>query len=78
MNETNQSVSFRLYNDGHPVFNQLGMSEIKEIWGDEQIYSYERPYFTLDFELPSETKEVLMPSGSDVMEQLKRSQILIM
>ena len=71
MNETMQSVSFRLYNNSYPVFNSLGMSEIKEIWGDEQIYSYQRPYFTLDFELPSETQEVLMPSGPDVMKQLK-------
>ena len=54
------------------------MSEIKEIWGDEHIYSYKRPYFTLDFELPSETEEVLMPSGSDVMKQLKETRILIM
>lgn len=71
MNETNQSVSFRLYNANYPVFNQIGLSEIKEIWGDEQIYSYQRPYFTLDFELPSETQKVLMPSGPDVMKQLK-------
>lgn len=71
MNETTESVKFRLYNENYPVFNQLGMSEIKEIWGDEQIYSYQRPYFTLDFELPSETQKVLMPSGSDVMKQLK-------
>lgn len=74
MNGTTQSVSFRLYNDSYPVFNQSGMSEIKEIWGDEQIYSYQRPYFTLDFELPSETQEVLMPSGPDVMKKLMQKQ----
>ena len=71
MNETNQSVSFRLYSDDYPVFNQLGMSEIKEIWGDEQIYSYKRPYFTLDFALPDETQKVVLPSGPDVMKQLE-------
>lgn len=71
MNETYQSVSFRLYNEGYPVFSPLGMAEITEIWGDEQIYSYQRPYFTLDFKLPSETQRVVMPSGSEVMKQLK-------
>ncbi len=71
MNETNQSVNFRLFSDDYPVFNQLGMSEIKEIWGDEQIYNYQRPYFTLDFALPAETQKVVLPSGSDVMKQLR-------
>ena len=73
MNEPYQSVSFRLYNDGYPVFSPLGLSEITEIWGDGHIYSYKRPYFTLDFELPSETQKVVLPSGLEVMNQLKRS-----
>ena len=64
MNSDNQSVTFRLYNEGYPVFNSFGMSEIKEVWGDEHIYSYKRPYSTLDFELPSDEEEVLLPSWS--------------
>ena len=70
----NQSVTFRLYNEGYPVFNSFGMSEIKEVWGDEHIYSYERPYSTLDFELPSDEEEVLLPSGPDVMRQLEETR----
>ncbi len=74
MNSDNQSVTFRLYNEGYPVFNSFGMSEIKEVWGDEHIYSYKRPYFTLDFELPSDEEEVLLPSGPDVMRQLEETR----
>lgn len=72
MSQTNQSVSFRLYNDGYPVFNSFGMSEVTEIWGDEHIYRYRRPYFTLDFQLPYETQKVVLPSGQEVMNQLER------
>lgn len=72
IDEANQSVTFRLYKNGYPVFNTFGMTEIREIWGEQEIYSYQRPYFTLDFVLPSEDDVVLMPSGLDVMNQLKR------
>ena len=74
MNEKNQSVNFRLYNEGYPVFNHLGMSKIRRDWGDEQIYSYQRPYFTLDVKIPSDNWKVVLPSGPDVIKQLKMNR----
>lgn len=71
MDETNQSVTFRLYQEGYPVFSTLGMSEIKETWGDKAVYTYQRPYFTFNFVFPTANQEVLLPSGLAVIEQLK-------
>lgn len=72
INVPNQSVTFRLYKDGYPVFNQIGLSEIREIWGDEEIFSFKRPDFTLDSAFPPEDHEVILPSGPEVMEKLKK------
>lgn len=69
MDEINQSVIFRLYKDGYPVFNDIGMSEIEEIWGKDDIYSYHRPYFALN--LPFDENVVRLPSGSEVLKRLK-------
>ena len=43
-NEYSRSVTFRLYSeDGYPVFNDRGISEIKEIWGRDEINKYVAP-----------------------------------
>ena len=42
--EYSRSVTFRLYSgDGYPVFNDRGISEIKEIWGRDEIIKYVAP-----------------------------------
>ncbi|MFD1706075.1 YycH family regulatory protein [Siminovitchia sediminis] len=64
-----QRTTFQLYFKGYPVFNNEGMSEIKLFWGKEQIYQYQRPYFTLDIPLPHPEK-ANMPSGKDVLDSL--------
>ncbi|USK70303.1 YycH family regulatory protein [Peribacillus asahii] len=71
MDEQNQRVIFRLYHDGYPVFNHLGMSEIEEIWGKDEMYSYQRPYFTFQTADPFEQSFVSLPSGQEVLKQLK-------
>ncbi|MGE7762037.1 YycH family regulatory protein [Peribacillus sp. NPDC097895] len=71
MSENEQRVVFRLFVNGYPAFNEYGMTEIEQIWGKEEIYSYERPYFSLASVLPSEGSEVPLPSGREVLNQLK-------
>jgi regulatory protein YycH of two-component signal transduction system YycFG len=65
-------VVYRLFVNGYPVFNENGMSEIQQYWGKDKIYKYERPYFTLDISLPSETVEIELPSGQEALSLLSQ------
>ena len=71
MSENEQRVVFRLFVNGYPTFNESGMTEIEQIWGKEEIYSYDRPYFSLDSVLPSEGSTKTLQSGIEVINQLK-------
>ncbi|MGE7186336.1 YycH family regulatory protein [Peribacillus sp. NPDC006672] len=71
MSENEQRVVFRLFVNGYPAFNESGMTEIEQIWGKEEIYSYERPYFSLASALPSEESVKTLRSGREVLDQLK-------
>lgn len=71
MSEKEQRVVFRLFVNGYPAFNESGMTEIEQIWGKEEIYSYDRPYFKLDSVLPSVGLPETLPSGKEVVNQLK-------
>ena len=74
MSENEQRVVFRLAVDGYPAFNEYGMTEIEEVWGKEEIYSYERPYFSLASALPSDDAEQTLPSGNEVLLYLKEQK----
>ncbi len=67
-----QRVVFRLFVNGLPVFNEVGMAEIEQVWGNGEIYQYQRPYFYLDFPYPSEEEpDKLLPSGEEAVTALK-------
>lgn len=71
-NETNGSVTFRLYSiDGFPVFNETGLSEITEVWGKDEINKYVRPNISLELPLRTEMQKMTLPSGHDVLKLLQ-------
>jgi regulatory protein YycH of two-component signal transduction system YycFG len=73
MSEEERKVLFRLFINGYPVYNDQGMTEIKQEWGNEGIYRYEQPYFTLSFPLKSDDQsKVTLLSGKQVMELLTK------
>ncbi|MFJ7744846.1 YycH family regulatory protein [Peribacillus sp. NPDC097295] len=74
LSENEQRVIFRLFIDGYPAFNEYGMTEIEQVWGKEDIYSYQRPYFSLASLLPSESPVVTLPTGNEVVDQLKENK----
>jgi regulatory protein YycH of two-component signal transduction system YycFG len=68
MSPAEQKVSFRLFIDGFPVFNEEGMAEIMEFWGNNEIYKYVRPFYTLN--LPLTAEHITLPSGYEMLDQL--------
>jgi len=71
MDTNSQKVTFRLYTDGLPVFNSDGMSEIIQVWRtQDEIYSYKRPFFTMNFPIPPSTKESTVLSGKEAVQLL--------
>ncbi|GHH98095.1 YycH family regulatory protein [Neobacillus kokaensis] len=73
--EYKRSVTFRLYSrDGYPVFNDLGMSEIYEVWGGNKINRYIRPNIALELPLNTEAKSVVQPSGYKALEFLQNKK----
>lgn len=75
IDEENQQVTFRLYDrNGYPIFNDQGLSQITQIWGQNDIYKYNRPIFSLDVPLTTDKKEVTLQSSSEVVEFLKNKK----
>lgn len=71
----NQKVLFRLYSkEGYPIFNQIGMSEIQQQWGQLEISRYIRPGFHLELPLNPDVKTKKLPSGYDALELLERKK----
>jgi regulatory protein YycH of two-component signal transduction system YycFG len=72
MDEFNQQIIFRLYNrDGYPIFSKVGLSKITQVWGQKEIHKYTRPTFDLDVPLRTETTEVTLSSGTEIVEFLQ-------
>jgi regulatory protein YycH of two-component signal transduction system YycFG len=71
----NQKVRFRLYSkEGYPVFNQMGMSEIYQQWGQIEISRYIRPGFHLELPLNPDVQTSKLPSGEAALKLLERKK----
>ncbi|RFU62486.1 YycH family regulatory protein [Peribacillus glennii] len=73
--EDGQKVIFRLFKGGYPVFNEQGMSEIEQTWGDEEIYRFRRPYFSIAFAIETDYPyKVKLPSGQQILQQFTENR----
>ncbi|GLB59203.1 YycH family regulatory protein [Cytobacillus sp. NCCP-133] len=72
MDPVNHRVIFRLYDSsGYPVFSDDSkISEIRQVWGQNEIYEYYRSNFQLG--LRAETTEVLLSSGKAIIDSLQK------
>lgn len=76
MNPLSRYVEYQLYVHGLPVFSDTTSTKIEQVWGEDRIFRYMRPYYTLDLTLPSEKELKVLPSGVDVAEMLMQSDEL--
>lgn len=73
MNPLSRTVKFQLHVHGLPVYSDSTSTMIEQVWGEERVFRYKRPYYILDSNLPSETEIVYLPSGVDVVKMLTES-----
>lgn len=74
MNFRTRYVNFKLYVRGVPVLGGNTSTEIEQVWGEEAVYQYKRPYYTLGDTLPSEMETVTLPSGMEIANALIESE----
>ncbi|WP_223702756.1 YycH family regulatory protein [Sutcliffiella deserti] len=65
-----EKAVFRLYVGDYPVFNREGLSEISQVWRNNEVYSYTRPIFELRVPITTEQKTIVLPSVTEVKKEL--------
>ena len=75
MSPTSRSVKFQLFLNGLPVYGDTIFTEMTQVWGNNRIFSYTRPYYTLDLPFPETDVEILQ-SGVEIANLLKQSETL--
>ncbi|PEE38427.1 YycH family regulatory protein [Bacillus pseudomycoides] len=66
-----RETKFRLYEGDLPVFNREGMTELKQVWGSEELISYRRPLFK--WSLIDKDGETTLPTGWTVIQSLEKN-----
>ncbi|AST93908.1 YycH family regulatory protein [Sutcliffiella cohnii] len=64
---------FRLHVNGYPVINTQGLTEIVQIWRNNEIYEYVRPLFELKYTIRNEVASVTLPNSNIALAELKRN-----
>lgn len=68
INKRTNSVKYRLYYDGYPVFNYQNLAIIEQQWRNNELYQYVRPLLYLNNVLDTESIE--LPSGEELINYL--------
>ncbi|MFJ7935417.1 YycH family regulatory protein [Sporosarcina sp. NPDC096371] len=75
MNSGTRYVKFQLFLHGLPVYGDTTSTEMTQVWGDNRIFRYIRPYYTLDLPFPDPDVQLLQP-GVEIVEALKKSETI--
>lgn len=76
INPYSRYVKFQLFIYGYPVFSETpgtGTTEIAQYYGENRVFRYIRPYYTLEVSL---TDEIELPSGTDIANELMQLDTL--
>ncbi|GLC90078.1 YycH family regulatory protein [Lysinibacillus piscis] len=63
-------IDYQLFLQGLPVYSDQLIYRMSTIWGDNRIFHYKRPYFSLDIDIPSEKEIKELPSGVEIIDKI--------
>lgn len=74
-NPSKNQIDYQLYLQGFPVYSDQAGTRISTVWGDNRIFRYKRPYFSLDIS-EKEIKE--LPSGTEIVEKIQKLNNIVL
>ncbi|MDM5231091.1 YycH family regulatory protein [Lysinibacillus pakistanensis] len=71
-NTNKNQLEYQQYLQGLPVYSDQVISKITTAWGDNLIFRYKRPYYSLVFDIPTEKEIKELPSGVEIVEKIQQ------
>ena len=71
MNLGRHGVDYQMYLQGSPVYSSMTATRITTTWGDNRIFRYRRPYYSLDVDITSVKTVRELPAGEEIIEAIK-------
>lgn len=71
MDRSSNSVSYRMYYEGYPIFTGIGNSVIEQSWEENELNEYKRPLIRIGNILSSHNVE--LPTAEEIITYLSRS-----
>lgn len=72
MNLSNHVVEYQMYLQGYPVFSMDTLTRISAIWGDDRIFRYRRPYYSLNMDITTEMDTERLMAGTSVVSNIQQ------
>lgn len=76
MNVGRHTVEYQLYLQGYPVYSDMTATRITTTWGDNRIFRYRRPYYSLDVDITSVKTVRELPPGEEVVATIQADEEL--
>lgn len=76
LNGSNRQTEYLMFLQGLPVISYETMTRLSTMWGDNRIFRYKRPYYSLEMDITSEKEIKALPSGFEIIQWIKRNENL--
>ena len=73
MNIDKHATDYQLFLQGYPVYSKMTTTRITTTWGENRLFRYRRPYYTIESEsdIPNERTTQKLASGEEVVEYVR-------
>lgn len=74
MNIGKHTTEYQLFLHGYPIYSKMTMTRIVTTWGENRIFRYRRPYYSIDSDISTVRTVKQLPSGAEVVEGLQNDE----
>lgn len=72
MNVGKHETKYQLFLKGYPIYSNSTMTHIVTTWGENRIFLYRRPYYTIEQDIFRAVKQ--LPSGDEIISYIESNE----
>jgi regulatory protein YycH of two-component signal transduction system YycFG len=67
INRDKHVIDYQMFYQGLPIFSSETATKITTTWGNDELYKYRRPFYTLEIDIPGEMEIIELPAGKEIL-----------